>query len=70
VSGHLRLVPCDDDQPPRLMEFRAAHPEVAIDPIRSGVWQGVIPTADGEIVRTRYSLRELLDVLSGLLGDR
>ena len=35
-----------------------------------GWWQGRVPERQGETVITRYTLRELLDKLDGLVGGR
>lgn len=54
----------------RLQAFRAAHPEVIIGDGGFGVWQARIPEPDGEWIISRYMLRELLDKLDGLIGER
>ncbi len=57
----------EGDQVPRLLDFRAAHPEVTIE--LDGFWRAVIPApgGDGETVVCRYQLRDVLDKLSELL---
>jgi hypothetical protein len=64
----LLLAGGEEGQGPRLREFRAAHPEVIIGDGGFGTLQARIPTPSGEIVTTRYSLRELLDKLDELTG--
>jgi hypothetical protein len=54
----------------RLARFRAAHPEVVIDDGGRNVWRAIIPEPDGERTTVRYTLREFLDRLDALLGDR
>lgn len=68
--GRLRLAPDEADQVPRLAAFRAAHPDVVIGDGEFGTWEGRIPEPDGETVATRYTLKDLLDKLDKLLGDR
>jgi hypothetical protein len=64
-----RLLPgfSEGDQVPRLLDFRAAHPEVSIE--LDGFWRAVIPApgGDGETVVCRYELKAVLDKLSELL---
>jgi hypothetical protein len=64
-----RLLPGgnEGDQVPRLLDFRAAHPEVSIE--LDGFWRAVIPApgGDGETVVCRYQLRDVLDKLAELL---
>ena len=67
--GALRLVEHEPDQVPRLLAFRTAHPEVIIGDGGFGTWQARIPEPSGEIVVTRYTLRELLDKLDELTAD-
>ena len=62
----LHLVPDEPDQVLRLARFRQEHPDVIIGTGEFGTWQARIPLADGEIVTTRYTLRELLDRLAQL----
>jgi len=61
----LRIVPDEADQVPRLHQFRRDHAGVLIG-AGSGWWQARIPEPDGELVITRYTLRELLDKLDQL----
>ena len=56
----------EPDQLLRLARFRAAHSEVIIGDGGFGTLQARIPKPDGEIVTTRYTLRELLDKLDEL----
>jgi hypothetical protein len=72
VSGPVRLglAPDEPDQVPRLLEFRAAHPGVIIGDGGFGTLQARIPTPSGEIVATRYTLRELLDRLDELTAGQ
>lgn len=56
------------DQVVRLARFKAAHPEVVASAGGFGTMQARIPEPDGEIVITRYTLRELLDKLDELLA--
>jgi len=65
----LRRADNEPDQVPRLLAFRAAHPEVIIGDGGFGTWQARIPEPDGETVTTRYTLRELLDRLDVLTAD-
>jgi hypothetical protein len=62
----LGLAPDEPDQVLRLREFRAAYPDVIIGDGGFGTLQARIPTPSGEIVATRYTLRELLDRLDAL----
>jgi hypothetical protein len=68
VSGRppQRLADDEKDRVPRLLAFRAAHPEVIIGDGGFGTWQARIPEPNGETVTTRYTLRELLDRLGEL----
>lgn len=53
----------------RLAEYRAAHPQVRIVPIREAnlVWQARMPSASGgEHIVTRYELGALLDKLDAI----
>jgi len=61
----LRAVPGEPEQVPRLHQLRHDHPDVAIV-AGTGWWQARIPEPDGELVITRYTLRELLDKLDQL----
>ncbi len=65
----LRLVLDEEDQVLRLLTFRAAHPDVIVGDGGFGTWQARIPEPHGEIVTTRYTLRELLDRLDELTGQ-
>ena len=56
----------EPDQLLRLARFRAAHPEVIIGDGGFGTVQALLPEPDGEILITRYTLRELLDRLDEL----
>ncbi len=56
----------EPDQVWRLHRFRAAHPDVIIGDGGFGTWQARIPEENGEMVTTRYTLRELLDRLDEL----
>jgi hypothetical protein len=70
IRSGLRFVPDEFDQIVRLASFRAAHPDVIIGDGGFGTMQARIPKPDGEIVITRYTLRELLDKLGELTaGD-
>jgi hypothetical protein len=55
----------EGDQVPRLLDFRAAHPEVSIE--LDGFWRAVIPAENGETVVCRYELKAVLDKLAELL---
>lgn len=61
----LSLLPGDADQVLRLSQYRSDHPGVAIC-AGLGYWQAQIPQHDGEMIITRYQLRELLDKLDTL----
>jgi hypothetical protein len=50
----------------RLARFRERHPDVIVGDGGFGTMQARIPKPDGEIVVTRYTLRELLDRLDTL----
>jgi hypothetical protein len=67
--GRLALVPDEPDQVLRLHHFQEEHPDVIIGG-GDGYRQARIPEENGETVITRYSLRELLDKLDGLIGGR
>jgi hypothetical protein len=60
----------DYDQMPRLAAFRAAHPSAEIGVGEFGTWDAVIPLGDGERYAARPTLRELLDRLGELYGER
>jgi hypothetical protein len=64
----LRLVPDEPDQVPRLARFRDQHSGVLIRE-GTGYWQAQIPEPAGEMVITRYTLRELLDKLDELTAS-
>lgn len=51
------------DQVVRLARFRERHPDVIVGDGGFGTVQARIPEPSGEIVITRYTLRELLDKL-------
>ena len=69
IRTGLHLVQGDQlDQVARLTRFRERHPEVVIGDGGFGTMQARIPAPDGEIVTTRYTLRELLDKLDELMG--
>ena len=61
----LRLARDEPDRVPRLLAFRAAHPQVIIGAGEFGVWQALI-RPDGETVINRYQLKALLDKLESL----
>jgi hypothetical protein len=67
IRSGLRLVPGELDQVLRLARFRERHPDVIVGDGGFGTMQACVPEPDGEIVITRYSLRELLDKLDELL---
>src|SRR3954466_12139367 len=70
IRSGLRFLPDELDQAIRLARFRAAHPDVIVGDGGVGTVQARIPKPDGEIVITRYTLRELLDKLGELTaGD-
>jgi len=60
----------EPDQVPRLLAFRAAHPEVIIGDGGFGTMRARIPAGNGETVVTRYRLCELLDKLEELTGHQ
>jgi len=64
----LRLAQDEPDQVPRLLAFRAAHPDVIVGAGEFGTWQARIPEPNGETVVNRYRLVELLDKLDELTG--
>ena len=70
AGGHpaLRLAQGEPDQVPRLLAFRAAHPDVIVGAGEFGTWKARIPKPDGETVVNRYRLHELLDKLDQLTG--
>ena len=55
---HMGLAPGEPDQMLRLHHFRQDHPEVVVGDGGFGTFQARIPEPNGEIVITRYSLRE------------
>ena len=65
-----RLARDEPDQVPRLLAFRDAHPDVIIGSGGFGTWQARIPEENGETVTSRHTLRELLDRLDELTGQR
>jgi hypothetical protein len=67
--GRLRLAPDEADQVPRLLEFRAAHPGVSVEPGEFGTWEARFSEGGEETTAVRHTLRELLDRLAGLLGE-
>jgi hypothetical protein len=64
----LSLLPAEPDQVLRRSQYRRDHPGVTI---RAGLgfWQAQIPQHNGEMIITRYQLRELLDKLDALTGQ-
>jgi hypothetical protein len=54
-----------EDQVKRRIAYQAAHPGVRIT-YRVTHWEAVIPQENGEIIYTRYELRDLLDKLEEL----
>jgi len=54
----LGLAPEEPDQVIRLQHFRQDHPEVVIGDGGFGTMQARIPEPNGEVVITRYTLRE------------
>jgi hypothetical protein len=66
IRSGLRLVPDELDQVIRLARFKAAHPDVIIGDGGFGTMQARIPKPDGEIVITRYTLHEFLELPAGL----
>jgi hypothetical protein len=70
IRSGLRLLPDELDQAVRVARFRAVYPDVIVGDGGFGTVQARIPKPDGEIVITRYTLRELLDKLGELTaGD-
>ena len=65
VPRSLRLASDEWGQLWRLGQFRRRHPGVVIG-AGEGWWQARIPEPDGELVITRYTLRELLNKLDQL----
>jgi hypothetical protein len=57
------------DELARLRQFRAGHPDVLIGDGGFGTWHALIPEVNGETVVTRYTLRELLDMLAVIFPD-
>jgi hypothetical protein len=70
LAAALGIAPDEPDQVLRLGRFREEHPDVIIGDGGFGTWQARIPEPDGETVITRYTLRELLDKLDELTGER
>lgn len=69
MSGNpLHPVWDEPDQLLRLLQFRAAHPDVIVGKGEFGTWQARIPHPAGETVAIRHTLRELLDRLADLLA--
>jgi hypothetical protein len=68
VCPALSLVPDEPDQIVRLNRFRAQHPGIAIH-AGPGYWQALLPERAGEVVVTRYQLKELLDKLDSLTSQ-
>jgi hypothetical protein len=52
----------------RLAVFRAAHPDVRVDPGEFGTWHALIREPDGERFAARHTLPELLDRLDVITG--
>jgi hypothetical protein len=69
IRSGLRFLPDELDQVIRLARFRAAHPDVIVGDGGFGTVQARIPKPDGEIVITRYTLRELLAKLTELMAE-
>lgn len=69
IRPALYVVPDEPDQVLRLARFREEHPDVIIATGEFGTWQARIPQPIGEIVTTRYTLRNLLDRLDQLTGQ-
>jgi hypothetical protein len=57
------------DQLARLAAFRHLHPSIVIGAVEFGCWQALIPECNGETVRVRHSLKELLDRLAETFGE-
>ena len=56
------------DQVMRLARLRSRFPQARIYPVQGAAWQADITEPDGQTVITRYTLRELLDKVSEVLG--
>jgi hypothetical protein len=56
------------DQVLRMARFRRDHPGVIIGPGGFGTFQARWPEGSGEMITTRYTLRELMDRLDGLFA--
>ena len=69
IRSGLRVVPDELDQVTRLARFKRAYPHIVVGDGGFGTMQARIPRPDGEIVITRYSLRQLLDRLDELNGE-
>jgi hypothetical protein len=72
VRGRLTATPPgiasdEPDQVLRLIRFRQDHPDVIIGDGGFSTLQARIPEPSGEIVITRYTLRELLDRLEEVI---
>jgi hypothetical protein len=67
----LSALAAEPDQAHRLRAFRAQNPQVVIGTLGiTGAWQATIPQHNGEIVMTRYVLRDLLDKLDEVLAEQ
>jgi hypothetical protein len=60
----------EPDRVLRLHRFRQVHPGVIVGDGGFGTFQRRIPVPSGEIVTTRYTLRELLDKLNELISGQ
>jgi hypothetical protein len=67
--GRLRLAPDEADQVPRLLEFRAAHPGVRVEPGEFGTWEARFSEGGEETTAVRHTLKDLLDKLDELLAE-
>jgi len=65
----LRIVRDEPDQEARLSRFFEQHPDVTFTK-GYGWWQACLPEPNGETIITRWTMRELLDVLDKLLSSR
>jgi hypothetical protein len=65
--ARLALVPDEPDQVLRLHRFQEEHSYVIFGG-GDGFRQARIPEENGETIITRYSLRELLDKLDGIIS--
>jgi hypothetical protein len=66
IRSGLRAGSDELDQVTRLARFKTTHPHIVVGDGGFGTMQARIPEPNGEIVITRYSLRELLDKLDDL----